>query len=96
MDDMGKNLRSGKVANYSTERRTCHSKIVKEGNRWLRWAVVKAVYSGIKADFDIKRFSYRLKKRKKRIGCLFVLFPIFIDQVLVIFAMFQPVEIFLF
>jgi len=41
-----------------------HGKIVKEGNRWLRWAAVEAVYPGIKADFDIKSFYHRQKKRK--------------------------------
>jgi len=33
-------------------------------NRWLRWAAVEAVYPGMKADFDIKSFYNRLKKRK--------------------------------
>jgi len=41
-----------------------HGKIVKQGNRWLRWAAVEAVYPGMKADFDIKSFYHRLKKRK--------------------------------
>jgi hypothetical protein len=34
------------------------------GSCFLRWAAVEAVYPGIKADFDIKCFYRRLKKRK--------------------------------
>jgi len=49
---------------HSSGGRSYHGKIVKEGNRWLRWAAVEAVYPGIKADFDIKCFYQRLKKRK--------------------------------
>jgi len=52
MDEKGKKLKSGRVANYRT------------GNRWLRWAAVEAVYPGVKAEFDIKWFYHRLKKRK--------------------------------
>jgi len=49
---------------HSSGERSYHGKIVKEGNRWLRWAAVEAVYPGIKADFDIKSFYHRQKKRK--------------------------------
>jgi transposase len=49
---------------HSSGGRSYHGKIVKQGNRWLRWAAVEAVYPGIKADFDIKCFYHRLKKRK--------------------------------
>ena len=31
--------------------RTYHGKIVKQGNRWLRWAAVEAVWPSLKADF---------------------------------------------
>jgi len=49
---------------HSSGERSYHGKIVKQGNRWLRWAAVEAVYPGMKADFDIKSFYHRLKKRK--------------------------------
>jgi len=37
---------------HSSGGRSYHGKIVKEGNRWLRWAVVEAVYPGLKAELD--------------------------------------------
>lgn len=49
---------------YSSGERSYHGRIVKEGNRWLRWAAVEAVWPGLKADFDLKCFYERLKRRK--------------------------------
>ena len=36
---------------YSSGERLYHGKIVKEGNRWLRWAAVEAVWPAIRSDF---------------------------------------------
>lgn len=36
--------------------RTYHGKIIKAGNRWLRWAAVEAVWPAIRSDFDLRRF----------------------------------------
>jgi transposase len=49
----------------SSGERTYHGKIVKEGNRWLRWAAIEVVWPGIKADFDLRCYYERLKKRKE-------------------------------
>jgi transposase len=49
---------------HSSGERSYHGKITKEGNRWLRWAAVEAVWPGIRADFDLRLFYERLKKRK--------------------------------
>ncbi len=49
---------------YSSGGRTHHGKIIRDGNRWLRWAAVEAVWPGICADFDLRCFYDRLKKRK--------------------------------
>jgi len=49
---------------HSSGERTCHGKIVKQGNRWLRWAAVEAVWPSLKADFDMRCFYNKLKKRK--------------------------------
>lgn len=49
---------------HSSGERTYHGKIVKEGNRWLRWAAVEVVWPGIRADFDLRCYYERLKKRK--------------------------------
>ena len=48
----------------SSGERTYHGRIVKEGNRWLRWAAVEAVWPGIRADFDLRCYYERLKRKK--------------------------------
>jgi transposase len=50
---------------YSSGQRSYQGKIIKEGNQWLRWAVVEAVWPAVRADFDLKLHYERLKKRKK-------------------------------
>ena len=50
---------------YSSGQRSYHGKIIKEGNHWLRWAVVEAVWPAVRADFDLRLHYERLKKRKK-------------------------------
>jgi cobalamin-dependent methionine synthase I len=32
--------------------------------RWLRWAAVEAVWPAIRADFDIRLYNERMKRRK--------------------------------
>ena len=49
---------------HSSGERTYHGKIVKEGNRWLRWAAVEAVWPAIRADFDLRCCYERLKRKK--------------------------------
>lgn len=49
---------------HSSGERSFPGKIIKEGNRWLRWATVEAVWPALRADFDIRCFYDRLKKRK--------------------------------
>jgi len=49
---------------HSSGERSYHGKIIKEGNRWLRWAAVEAVWPSLRADFDIRCFYDRLKRRK--------------------------------
>lgn len=49
---------------HSSGERTYHGKIVKEGNRWLRWAAVEAVWPAIRADFDLRCYYERMKRRK--------------------------------
>jgi len=41
-----------------------HGKIIKAGNRWLRWAAVEAVWPAIRADFGLRCYYERRKKRK--------------------------------
>jgi transposase len=49
---------------HSLGDRSYHGKIIREGNRWLRWAAVEAVWPALRADFDSRCFYDRLKKRK--------------------------------
>ena len=70
--DIGRFENVGKFHSYagvipstrSSGARTYHGKIVKEGNRWLRWAAVEAVWPAIRADFDLRCFYEKLKRRK--------------------------------
>jgi transposase len=49
---------------YSSGERTYHGRITKQGNAWLRWAVVEAVYPAIKKDLELRVLYSRLAKRK--------------------------------
>jgi transposase len=49
---------------HSSGDRTHHGKIIRAGNRWLRWAAVEAVWPGIRADFDLRCFYERLARNK--------------------------------
>lgn len=49
---------------YSSGERHYHGRIIKEGNKWLRWTVVEAVWPAIKSDFDLRLFFDKHAKRK--------------------------------
>lgn len=49
---------------HSSGERIYHGRIIKEGNRWLRWAAVEAVWPAVRSDFDLRCFYERLKKSK--------------------------------
>lgn len=49
---------------YSSGERSYHGKIIKQGNKWLRWAAVEAVWPAIRADFDLRVFYERQARRK--------------------------------
>jgi len=49
---------------HSSGDKTYHGRIIREGNRWLRWAAVEAVWPAIRADFDLRLHYERKKKRK--------------------------------
>lgn len=49
---------------FSSGQRSYHGKIIKDGNQWLRWAVVEAVWPAIRADFDLRLHYERFKKKK--------------------------------
>jgi len=49
---------------HSSGQRSYHGKIIKAGNRWLRWALVEAVWPAITVDHDLRVFYERLARRK--------------------------------
>jgi len=49
---------------HSSGDKTYHGKIIRAGNRWLRWAAVEAVWPAIRADFDLRCFYERLSHAK--------------------------------
>jgi transposase len=49
---------------YSSGERTYHGRITKQGNAWLRWAAIEAVYPAVKKDLALRVLYSRLAKRK--------------------------------
>ena len=41
-----------------------HGRLTKQGNKWLRWAVVEAVRPAVTTDPDLRRYYERLRQRK--------------------------------
>ncbi|HEX9901290.1 MAG TPA: transposase [Acidobacteriota bacterium] len=72
IEDIGRFKDVGKLHAYagnipsthSSGERSYHGKVVKEGNRWLRWAAVEAVWPALRADFGLRCFYERMKMRK--------------------------------
>lgn len=49
---------------YSSGGKTRHGPITKEGNKYLRWAYVEAVYPAVRKDASLRSFYERIKKRR--------------------------------
>ena len=49
---------------YTSGERSYHGKMIKQGNKWLRWAAVEAVWPAVRSDFDLKLFYQRQVRRK--------------------------------
>jgi len=49
---------------YSSGQRTVHGKITKQGNKWLRYALIEAVWPAIKADGQLREYYRRLREYK--------------------------------
>jgi transposase len=49
---------------HSSGERTYHGKIIKAGNKWLRWVMVEAVQPACRKDFDIRLYYNRHARRK--------------------------------
>jgi transposase len=69
IDDVGRFRSAKKLAayaglvpsTYSSGGRTYHGKIIKQGNKWLRWAFVEAVAPATAADPQLRDLYERLK-----------------------------------
>ncbi|HLG89077.1 MAG TPA: IS110 family transposase [Alphaproteobacteria bacterium] len=72
IDDIGRFRSAAKLAayaglvpsTYSSGGKTCHGRIIKQGNKWLRWAFVEAVAPAVAGDPDLKAYYERLKATK--------------------------------
>jgi transposase len=49
---------------HSSGGRTYHGRIIKTSNKYLRWAMVEAVWPAIRKDPDVYRYYRRLARRK--------------------------------
>ncbi|WP_176235769.1 IS110 family RNA-guided transposase [Candidatus Hakubella thermalkaliphila] len=49
---------------YSSGGKTWHGRITKEGNKWLRWAVIEAVHGAIITSPSLRRYYNRVKQRR--------------------------------
>jgi transposase len=49
---------------YASGDRSYHGRLVRQGNKWLRWAAVEAVWPARKADHDLNVLYLSLVKRK--------------------------------
>ncbi|MCY1556419.1 Transposase IS116/IS110/IS902 family protein [compost metagenome] len=48
---------------YSSGGKTFHGKIIKQGNKWLRWAFVEAVTPAVASDLELRAQYEHLKIR---------------------------------
>jgi transposase len=49
---------------HASGERVYHGHITKEGNSWLRWAALEAVFPATRKDLELQAFYRRLAKRK--------------------------------
>ncbi|HAX62389.1 MAG TPA: IS110 family transposase [Elusimicrobia bacterium] len=49
---------------YQSGERTIHGRITKQGNKYLRWAMIEAVWPAIRSDLELRNYYERLKKEK--------------------------------
>jgi len=49
---------------YASGNRVVHGHITKQGNKWIRWAMVEAVWPAIRKDRELRAYYERLKIKK--------------------------------
>jgi len=76
IDDIGRFMSAGKLCSYaglvpstySSGNRTYQGKITKQGNKWLRWAMVEAAQRAPLNDLWLRSFYQRISKNGKKIA----------------------------
>ena len=72
IDDIHRFRHKGKLCSYaglvpstySSGDRLYHGRITKQGNKWLRWAMVEAVWPAIRKDMGLRKYYESIKRRK--------------------------------
>ena len=72
IDDIGRFVSSRKLCSYaglvpstySTGGITYQGRITKQGNKWLRWALVEAAHSAISCDLSLKQFYNKIAAKR--------------------------------
>lgn len=49
---------------YSSGNRTFHGRMTKQGNKYLRWALIEAVWPAIRKDLSLRLYYQKIKARK--------------------------------
>lgn len=49
---------------YASGGRTFHGRLTKQGNKYLRWALIEAVWPAIRADRELRCYYERIKQKK--------------------------------
>jgi len=76
IDDIGRFMSAGKLSSYaglvpstySSGNRTYQGKITKQGNKWLRWAMIEAAQKAPSNDLWLRGFYQRISKHGKKIA----------------------------
>ncbi|MFW6189257.1 MAG: IS110 family transposase [Planctomycetota bacterium] len=71
VDDIGRFRNPKKFASYTglvpstyaSGGRRYHGRLTKQGNKWLRWALIEAVWPAIRVAPDLRRYYERIKRR---------------------------------
>ncbi len=49
---------------YASGGRVFHGRLTKQGNKWLRWALIEAVAPALRGDAELRQYYERLRQRK--------------------------------
>jgi transposase len=72
IDDISRFRTAGKLlsyaglipSTYASGAKTFHGRLIKQGNKWIRWAMVEAVWPAVRKDASLCEYYARIKSRK--------------------------------